>query len=442
LKTRDTGWRLAVLLFCVLFLGPVAGAAEPAAPRPPNIVLIISDDQAWTDYSFMGHEHVRTPNLDRLAAQSLTFKRGYVPASLCCPSLASVITGLYPHQHKVTSNDPPTPKGTKKGDPAYVTAFEAGRDKMNGFMEAVPTLPRILGERGYVSFQAGKWWQGEFRHGGFTHGMTTKGSRHGDEGLTIGRQTMQPVFDFMDTAKREGKPFLVWYAPMMPHTPHTPPKRLMDKYRQGAPSVHVGRYWAMCEWFDETVGALLGELDRRGIANDTIVIYMADNGWIQNPDKPGFAPRSKQSPYEGGIRTPIMIRWPARVKPEMSESLASSIDLAPTLLKAVGTEPASAMPGINLLDEAAVKGRSTLFGECFTHDAVDLQRPASSLRWRWAIDGNWKLIAPDAKNEPGGKPELYDLSNDPHEKTNLTEKDPQRVTAMLGQLNGWWDPTK
>jgi hypothetical protein len=108
------------LAIAVLFLlvGPRALHADtpeqtsPAKTNsPPNIVLIISDDHAWTDYSFMGHEHVRTPNLDRLANESLVFAHGYVPSSLCCPSLASIVTGLYPHQHMVTSNDPPLPPG-------------------------------------------------------------------------------------------------------------------------------------------------------------------------------------------------------------------------------------------------------------------------------------------------------------------------------------------
>src|SRR2546423_3034268 len=94
-----------------LILACLAAASPAIAAGPPNVVLIVSDDQAWTDYSFMGHEHVRTPHLDRLAAQSLVFRRGYVPTSLCCPSLASLITGQYPHQHKITSNDPPIPPG-------------------------------------------------------------------------------------------------------------------------------------------------------------------------------------------------------------------------------------------------------------------------------------------------------------------------------------------
>jgi arylsulfatase A-like enzyme len=106
--TRTYALSVLVILL-VARLTPLAAAAQ-SNDRPkassPNIVLIISDDQAWSDFSFMGHPHIQTPNLDRLSRESLTFTRGYVPSSLCCPSLASIITGLYPHQHKITSNDP------------------------------------------------------------------------------------------------------------------------------------------------------------------------------------------------------------------------------------------------------------------------------------------------------------------------------------------------
>jgi uncharacterized sulfatase len=238
------------------------GGAAFAAERP-NIVMIISDDHAWNDYSFMGHPQIRTPRLDALAQQSLTFRRGYVPSSLCCPSLASIITGLYPHQHKVTSNDPPLPPGAARQGFQQTAAFRQGRDVMNAHLEAVPTLPRMLGKQGYRSLQTGKWWQGHYSHGGFTHGMT-QGGRHGDQGLDIGRKTMQPVFDFIDESTGAGQPFFVWYAPMMPHDPHTPPQRLFDKYKDVAPSEHVAKYWAMVEWFDETVCQLLDHLDGRG----------------------------------------------------------------------------------------------------------------------------------------------------------------------------------
>lgn len=431
-KTSVTALYIPATLLLALVCGPATAAT-------PNVVMIISDDHGWTDYSFMGHPRVQTPNLDRLSRESLTFTRGYVPSSLCCPSLASIITGLYPHQHRVTSNDPPLPPGMTQRQFQESPAFRQGREAMTRHLESVPTLPRWLAERGYLSLQTGKWWQGHYRRGGFTHGMT-EGERHGDRGLEIGRRSMQPIYDFIATAQGQHKPFFVWYAPMLPHEPHTPPPRLLAKYENQAPSVEVARYWASVEWFDETVGELLGHLEEHGLAEDTIVVYLADNGWIQNPGGPRYAPKSKQSPYEGGVRTPIMLRWQSRIAPRVSQDPAISIDLVPTLLAAVGMKPAGVLPGVDLLDEQSVKRRRAIFGECFTHSAVDLDKPAANLRWRWMIAGDWKLIVPDAVNEPAGKVELYDLAHDPHEETELSADHLDRVAPMRAALDAWWNP--
>ena len=412
-------------------------AAASAADTPPNIVMIISDDHAWTDYGFMGHPQIRTPHLDKLAGQSLTFRRGYVTSSLCCPSLATLLTGMYPHQHRITSNDPPVSKEVVPGQPKLKNQeFIAGRERMNQFMDAAPGMPRLLGQHGYVSLQTGKWWQGNYKRGGFTEGMTI-GERHGDAGLDIGRRTMQPIYDFIDRAKQERKPFFVWYAPMMPHDPHTPPERLLAKYRDKTPSLHVAKYWAMVEWFDETCGQLLEHLDKEGLTENTIVVYLADNGWIQSEDKAAYAPRSKQSQYDGGLRTPIMLRWPAKMKPRRTEALASSVDIAPTLLRAAGIEPPKEMSGVNLLDEAALAGRDTIFGACFTHNAVDLDVPAKSLLWRWCVQKNLKLIVP-GPNEPAAPVELYEVIADPNESKNLATDHAEEVQALRVKLDAWW----
>ncbi len=408
-----------------------------AASTPPNIVMIVSDDHAWNDYGFMGHPHIKTPNLDKLAAESLTFKRGYVPGSLCCPSLASMITGLYPHQHKVTSNDPAIPKGMTNRDFQKSPLFDQGREIMSKFIEDAPTLPRNLQQKGYLSLQTGKWWQKHYSRGGFTHGMT-QGGRHGDVGLEIGRKSMQPIYDFIATAKKEQKPFFVWYAPLLPHDPHTPPERLLKKYQDKTNSLHVAKYWAMVEWFDETCGELMNHIDQQGLRENTIFVYLADNGWIQNPEAPRYAPKSKQSQYDGGVRTPIMIRWPGKVKPQMNDGLAMSIDIMPTLLNAVGLPTTKDMQGIDLLDSKAVQARKTIYGECFTHNAVDLQVPATSLRWRWTIEDHWKLILPAKQNEPDAPIELYDLKKDPFEENNLATKESSRVTALTKKIDAWW----
>lgn len=441
-------------LLCCLFLLTVvhklhaAEAAIPPAPpspvAPPNVVMIISDDQGWGDYGFMRHPAATTPNLDRLAAQSLCFKNGYGPSSLCCPSLASLITGKYPHQHGITGNDPLV---DHTGGPYTKTpAFAAGREKMRNLIHASPTLPRLLAERaGYISLQTGKWWLGSYADGGFTEGMTTgdagKGGRHGDIGLNIGRKGLDPIFDFIHRATTASKPFFVWYAPMMPHQPHDPPEAILAKYRGRVSSPYEARYLAMVEWFDQTCGALLDFLDREKIADNTIIVYLCDNGWIQQPDADAFAPKSKQSPYDGGLRTPILLRWPGKIAPSMPATPVSSIDLLPTLLKACGAGKApEGCSGLNLLDPTVITARKEIFGACFDHDMADLSDPARSLKWRWCRSGDWKLILPSPRL-PDAKPELYDLIKDPAETCNLAGTDPTRLQTIRQQIDDWWHPS-
>jgi uncharacterized sulfatase len=272
-----------------------------------------------------------------------------------------------------------------------------------------------------------------------THGDPAKGGRHGDDGLKIGRQGLQPVFDFLDKAQKDKKPFFVWYAPMMPHTPHNPPERLLKVYKDKTKSEFVAKYWAMCEWFDETVGDLLGKLEKSGLSENTIVIYLHDNGWIQDEKAGVYAPKSKRSPYEGGLRTPILIKWPGKVKPGVSEKLASSIDVAPTILHAITGKQTKSMEGANLLDAARVAGRDTVFGEIFEHNAIDITKPSANLQYRWVVDGHWKLIVPNAPNVKGDV-ELYDLNKDPTELTNLAARNGEKVKELATKLDAWWKP--
>jgi len=429
--------RAAILIVLLCSAMAQTALGQAAAATVPNVVLIVSDDQAWTDFGFMGHAVVRTPHLDRLASHSALFRRGYVPTSLCRPSLATLITGLYPHEHGITGNDPP--HGTD-------------RSAMLRRIRAVPTLPSLLTRRGYRSFQSGKWWEGNFAEGGFTAGMThgdpRHGGRHGDDGLRIGREGLKPIFDFIDGCGRN--PYFVWYAPMMPHVPHSPPPRLLAKYRAADRPEAVAKYYAMCEWLDETCGQLLDFLERRGDTNKTLVVFVVDNGWIPPLDKdrtptdpnPPFGPRSKQSPYDGGVRTPILVSWPGRVAPADYPTLISSIDIAPTILAAAGVAKSPDMPGLNLLDVIAAGGcssRSAIFGEIFTHDVAALDDPTRGLRYRWCIEGKWKLIVPAVRVEP---PELYDVVDDPGETTNRARQLPDRVRTLSADLDAWWNPRR
>lgn len=394
----------------------------------PNILMIVGDDWGWNDFGFMGSKVVQTPHLDKLAQQAAVFPNGYVPTSLCRASLATILTGQYAHQHKICCNDPPE---------------GVDRAEMLPFLKNSPTIPRLLKESGYKSFQTGKFWEGHYSNGGFTEGMTTKG-RHGEEGLVIGRKDLKPIYEFLDKYPKD--PWFIWYAPMMPHLPHNPPEAILKKYQIAGRDERLAKYYAMCEWTDQTVGELMAELAKRKLLENTLVVFVVDNGWVQatGPVKANdqFLTRSKNTPYDKGVRTPIFFWWPQRIKPATYPDLVSTVDLAPTILQATGTNIPKEMAGVsllNLLEGKEKLKRDTIFGEIYLHTAKVLDKPAINLTHRWVRSGKWKLIVPLSKE---GKPELYDLSTDPEETKNLAEENPKIVEELREKLKTSWDSWK
>jgi len=425
--------------------------------EPPNIVFIISDDHAWPDYSFMGHPHIKTPNIDNLASESLTFTRGYLPAPVCRKTLASMLTGLYPHQHGVTGNDPAFEFDRQSASSEeWLRARLSYNQVVTERYNSLPNLNTYLTDLGYLTLQTGKWWEGSWEDAGFTHGMThadpARGGRHGDKGLRIGREGMDPIEDFMDGAAEQDTPFFIWYAPFMPHTPHTPPDSLLEKYITVAPSEPVARYWAMIDWFDITVGQLLDSIEERGLTKNTMVVYLADNGWIQNPEEQNrFAWPSKLSPFDMGIRTPISYKWPGHISSGMdTTTFVSTNDMVPTVLEVLGIKSEIELPGINVLDEQARTVRKAVFSEDYNHDIADVHSPAESLEHQMVMKSPWKLILPKEEgkieteryNGSGRveKPELYHIINDPHERNNVASDHPQIVEELKQLIDEWWEP--
>lgn len=417
----------------------------------PNIIFILSDDQAWGDYGFMGHDVIQTPHLDQLAERSLVFERGYVASPLCRPSLASMVTGRYPFTHGVTGNDVDARNNRAVLDLPVQKKFHS-----------FPSFVKLLTSNGYLAHQSGKWWEGSYQDGGFTHGMThgdpKRGARHGDVGLRIGRDSLEPITEFIDHAVAEEKPFLIWYAPFLPHTPHNPPKRLLDKYTKEGRADDVSNYYAMCDWFDETCGELLGYVGDKGLTKNTVVIYICDNGWAAastNQNDPnqklwgGFAQRSKGSPFENGIRTPIMIAWPDKVEPKRSNQLAHAIDLFPSIAAIAGLKAPEELPGINLLDHAAVEKREAVFGVTHSIHNMSPGEADKTLKYLWCVGDQWKLML----RFPGEDTtkyknihiwdktpvRLYDLAKDPGEQNELSQKHPEIVKRMKKMILDWHD---
>ena len=421
----------------------------------PNIVFILGDDQSWKDYGFMGSKEVNTPHIDALSQNGLTFKRGYVAAPICRPSLASMATGLFPHQHGITGNDVFKNTDRAKLDLPFREVFH----QKHSFIKELVKL-------GYLAHQSGKWWEGSYQDGGFTHGMThgdpKRGGRHGDAGLKIGREGLKPITDFVKLAQEEEKPFLLWYAPFLPHTPHNPPDRLLKKYSKEGRPLDQAKYLAMCEWFDETVGELLGYLDNQGLRQNTLVVFTCDNGWstassnTDDPNQklfPSYAQRTKGSPYEGGTRNPILLSWPKQITPEDSSDLAHAVDLFPTIVSAAGGEVPTGLLGINLLDESARKKRDTVFGVNHSTHNMTLGDPDDTLQYIWCIEGKWKLIkryqGKDISPHYSALHQwdtaayhLYDLEKDPNELNDLADAMPKRVKHMSAKIDQWRKDTR
>jgi len=406
--------------------------------QPPNIVFILSDDQSWTDYSFMGDENIETPRIDKFASESLTFKKGYVPTPLCSPSLATIITGLYPKDHGILGND--MVYNRVKGDSkvSQKNRAEAYKPIISSF-EKQTTLPDMLKEKGYLSFQTGKWWHGNHKVGGFDYGMThgdpKRGGRHGDYGLEIGRNGLDTINNFVDLALKRKKPFFLWYAPFLPHRPHNPPKRLFEKYKKKTDSEHLAKYWAMIEWFDETCGQLFDLIDDKKLTENTLFVYVCDNGWRQNPDKSGYMSDSKRAPYDMGIRTPIMYKWAGKITPKMdNETVVSSIDMIPTVLDILDIKKPSNLPGISVLDKEALNNRKGIFGEVYAHDFESIEK---SMFYNMAIFPPYKIIVPDPVRKKDEKVQLFNIEKDPYERNNIANSNPNIINDLKEKIAGF-----
>lgn len=291
---------ISALLAVLAISSPSAAIAAQ-----PNILLFIADDQDYTYYGFQGHPFAQTPNIDALAAQGVLFESGYATASVCLPSLQSLLFGM-PWQ--VFGR--------------LASEIREAHGPLGIYRESqfVPfTLPRLLRMAGYTSFAGGKMWQGTFEDAGFDAGtMDSPPSLLGIAGQgTFGRESLQELYDFVDA--QEG-PWFAWVAPMLPHLPTDPSPEHEALYDGLGLGAQAQAYWGNVTRSDARVGDVLDFLDERGLANDTIVIYLADNGWVQpETDLTSFqaaigANHGKVGTWDRSARTPIIIRWPEEIR--------------------------------------------------------------------------------------------------------------------------------
>ena len=414
--------------------GAAAESASRAAPRTrrPNVVLIITDDQGWGDLSLHGNQWIRTPNMDRIAREGVEFTQFHV-APVCSPTRSSLLTGRYNYRTGI------------------VDTF-LGRSLMHA---GEVTLAEMLAAGGYRTGIFGKWHLGDNYpmrpiDQGFHQAVVLKGGGLGQPSdFPGGGSYFDPILLHngkperfrgycSDIYTREAlrfveahrdRPFFVYLATNAPHSPLEIADSYVEPYRKMGLDEQIAKVYGMVTNMDENIGRVLARLEELKLAEDTIVIFLTDNGPAGRRYNGGMR-GAKGTVYEGGIRVPFFLRWPRMVKPGAQiDRLAAHIDVAPTLLAACG---ARAPQGVTLdgrslmpllrADRGPWPDR-TLFFQWHRGDEPELYRSCAARNQRW------KLV--DGK-------ELYDLASDPAEAKDVAAEHPDLVAELRRQYEEWF----
>jgi arylsulfatase A-like enzyme len=418
----------------------LSGLSALAAENPPNVVVIISDDQGYADISFNPHhpEEVSTPHLDDLAREGVFFNQAYISGNVCSPTRAGLMLGRY--QQRV----------------GVYTAGEGG----SGFDPAIPIFPAMLPDE-YRSMALGKWhlgldadypqlkWHpvsrgfdesyGFMGRGGhdyfklsaaggdeFMHPIYRGKQRIDDRGYLTTRLTEEAVA-FIDRNKK--RPFFMYLAYNAVHAPAQAPEADIQRFRKRFPEITEQRatLMAMLYHLDLGVGSVVKKLKEDSLWNKTLVFFLTDNGGSKAMEaNNGHLRGFKSSDYEGGIRTPFIVSWPDRFQGGRTiDTPVISLDILPTALDAAGAAPP---PGVKFDGKSLLP---LLTGKTTRHHDT-LYWSSGGAEGEWAIrHGDWKLHAlKDVR-------ELFNLAADPSEKTNLADKHPEKVAELTALYDAW-----
>jgi arylsulfatase A-like enzyme len=420
----------ATLLCCLLLSTPAAQANQP------NILLIVSDDHGYADVGFQGCQDIPTPHLDRLAREGLRCTSGYVSHPFCSPTRAGLMTGRY-QQRFGHENNP----------------FYAPADHKEGLPMSEKLLPEFLGQAGYKTGWIGKWHLGaapEFRpeNRGFaeTFGFIGGGHKYIDWQENIKNEYTVPierngkaveVTEHLTTTfgreaaafvqRHKGEPWFLYLAFNAPHTPHEPTAERLARF-SSIENLNRRKYAAQVSLMDDAIGEALEALRASGQEENTLVFFFSDNGGPITVNGSSNDPLrgAKGDVYEGGVRVPFVVKWPAKLPASVSYNLpVSSLDVFATSLGVAGTT----MPTDRKYD--SVNLIPYLSG-------AERRAPHDQLFWRttrkiWAVrSGDSKLV-----RLGGNADELYDLRSDIGEKANLQATHPQDASRLGTTLDGW-----
>ncbi len=414
--------------------------AAPGASGKPNVLVILVDDLGWGDLSSYGAPDLASPHIDRLIASGCRFDRAYANCPVCSPTRAALLTGRY--QDLV-------------GVPGVIRTHLA--NSWGNLLESIPLLPEILKPAGYTSAIVGKWHLGLKRPDtpldrGFGHFHGFLGDmmddyythrRHDINYMRLGREEIDPKGHATDLftewardwlrARTPGEPWCLYLAYNAPHTPIQPPKEWLERVKARQPGIPEkrARLVALIEHMDDGIGRVLKTLEETGLAKNTLVVFASDNGGQTGVGaRNGPLRAGKGTLYEGGIRVPMGVAWPGRIRPgSRTDRIVLSMDILPTLCEAAGVGLDHEIDGTSFLP--------TLLGR-------DVAAPDRDLFWGrreggkfkggdiHAIRrGHWKLLEP----MPGKPRELYNLADDPKEEHDLAKAEPAKFNELNQALD-------
>ena len=450
-----------------LVLAPVICLLSPAAhgaddTEQLNVVLILVDDLGWMDLSCQGSDYFRTPHIDRLASSGMRFTDAYAACAVCSPTRAAVMTGRWPGRLGITdwirARFQRGDIGTPDRNP---TQFVGGNNRKllcppNPFwMEHDEiTIAELLKPHGYSTCHVGKWHLGDPDWYPTSQGFDKNiagcdigqppsyfDPYHHERYSFDGRLLPRSPGEYLThreaaEAKKfieqnQASPFFLYYCPYAVHTPIQAIDSVAAEYRRDDKSELNAKYAAMVESVDDAVGTIMATLDEAGVTDQTLVIFTSDNGGLVGPTDNSPLRSGKGYAYEGGIRVPLIVRWPGIVQPNtISHEPVISVDLLPTIIEATGI----AAPKDRDIDgQSLVPILDSNSQGAFDRDAIfwhfphyrHAPGPYSIIR-----SGDWKLI-----KWYEGSVELYDLANDLSETTNLAKSQPQKVNQLDAQLS-------
>ena len=434
------------------------------AAKKPNLIVVMVDDMGYAGLSCFGNPYFKTPELDRMARAGMRFTDFHSSGTVCSPTRAGLLTGRYQQ---------------RAGIEAVIHPYATHPEHRKGLQLSETTFAEVLQKAGYTTGMVGKWHQGypvnsddyhpqnhgfdEFvgYHSGNIDFVSHVGDHnkhdwwHGKEEKPEDGYATDLINRYADDfVRRHGKgdkPFCLYVAHLAIHNPiqvrGDPVRRTEEKWtrwdwRKHSEAERVEKLKGMTLPIDEGIGMLRRTLAELGIERDTLILFFSDNGGTR--EGPSSDPRlrgMKGSVYEGGHRVPAIAMWPGQIEPgTASDEPLISIDVMPTLLALAGTKTTGKpLDGIDF-SGVMLRREQTQPRPLFWASLSNGGRRSEALR-----DENWKLVVQHPKAKPGTfeneKFELYNLAEDPGEKSDLSKKHPQRVRSMARQLKEWFSDT-